>query len=331
VPDCVRRHGVGGHQPLDHRLSARDQDLNNPGASYFYEGCYFVPNDGNTANNIGNRICTMEWTGSVWDFDTPDQNNPLVEGPAIYRWGEMHTTVPVAAGDGHVILAVQTSDLGGGRTHYEYALFNFNSERRIGSFSIPVEGVQGIENIGFHDSDMDGANEWAVTLEGGVLTWKTDTYAEDPDANALIFGGMMNFRFDAASPPQEARAVLGIWKPSSPDTVGAETRGPTTVATGVAESGGAAAVRLHAARPNPLSDATTISFETARSAEARLDVYDLQGRRVRTLHSGTAAAGVHDVVWNGKDEAGRASGSGVYLIRLQASGTTLVRSVTLIR
>jgi flagellar hook assembly protein FlgD len=50
-----------------------------------------------------------------------------------------------------------------------------------------------------------------------------------------------------------------------------------------------------------------------------LEIFDLRGRRVRTLsRQAPFAAGEHRVTWDGRDDSGRAAGSGVYLARARA-------------
>jgi hypothetical protein len=71
-------------------------------------------------------------------------------------------------------------------------------------------------------------------------------------------------------------------------------------------------------QPNPFFARTTIHFELARREPASLRVYDLSGRRVRTLAEGTLEAGVHQAIWNGRDDAGRALEAGLYFCRLDA-------------
>ncbi|MBD3220129.1 hypothetical protein GF314_02715, partial [bacterium] len=61
-------------------------------------------------------------------------------------------------------------------------------------------------------------------------------------------------------------------------------------------------------------------------------VFDVTGRKVRTLARGVFLAGEQDVVWDGVDERGRAVPSGVYLVRLDAGGEVGVsRKVQLVR
>jgi hypothetical protein len=67
--------------------------------------------------------------------------------------------------------------------------------------------------------------------------------------------------------------------------------------------------------------AAELLFELPGAGRVSLSVYDLSGRRVRTLIGGEAyGAGRHPVLWDGRDDAGRPVGSGVYLYRLAVDG-----------
>ena len=78
---------------------------------------------------------------------------------------------------------------------------------------------------------------------------------------------------------------------------------------------------LGLAHPNPFNPSTTIEFALARADNARLDVYTIAGRHVRTLVDRGLGAGPHSVMWDGTDRTGRTVGSGTYFYRLTtASG-----------
>jgi len=328
VQDCVRRHGSSGHNAVDHRLIVADGDLNNPGATYYYEGCYFVRNDVSLTNNWGSRSCTMSWNGSMWTFATPSSGNPLINGPAIGRWGEMATTVPLSSDDGQVTLAVQTTHVTGNTYHYEYALLNRNANRQVRSFSIPAYGVSNITNLGFHDNDNNATNDWTVSITDGVITWQTSTYAQDQNANALVFGNMMNFRFDADAQPANHNASLGIFKPGASFCIAA-TRTPTFSNTGVEPGALETRSRLIDMRPNPFSHRTTISYELAAGGRVTVEIYDAAGRLVRTLLDESEDPGVHSVVWDGNGVGGR-SRAGVYHARMRVGNTTSVKPLVLV-
>lgn len=87
-----------------------------------------------------------------------------------------------------------------------------------------------------------------------------------------------------------------------------------------------AEVRLEQNFPNPFNPTTTIRFSLPETADVRLAVYDVTGREVALLTSGTLAAGVHQVSFDAARFA-----SGVYLYRLQAGSHTLTRRMTLVK
>jgi hypothetical protein len=63
---------------------------------------------------------------------------------------------------------------------------------------------------------------------------------------------------------------------------------------------------------------------------ARLEVHDVTGRRVRTLGTGLTL-GRARIVWDGRDDAGRAVAAGIYFVRLEVGESGFVRRVVLVR
>ena len=91
------------------------------------------------------------------------------------------------------------------------------------------------------------------------------------------------------------------------------------------------AIVLHGAAPNPFNPATSIGFTLDRPGLVALDVFGLDGRKVRSLVSGVITAGYHDVVWRGRDDAGRVLPSGAYVVRLQGGGGVAGAKVLLLQ
>jgi hypothetical protein len=89
-----------------------------------------------------------------------------------------------------------------------------------------------------------------------------------------------------------------------------------------------ARLALESVRPNPFRAVTRIDFALPRPAEARLAVYDISGRRVRTLLSGPREAGRYRAEWDGRGMTGARVAAGVYFFRLAAGGEALTRKVT---
>lgn len=83
--------------------------------------------------------------------------------------------------------------------------------------------------------------------------------------------------------------------------------------------------------PNPFNSSTTIRFELASSAHVSIQLYDVLGREVGTLMSGTMPVGTHRVVWNGTNKSGRNVPSGVYFCRLKAGEFSSVRKMLILK
>ncbi len=90
--------------------------------------------------------------------------------------------------------------------------------------------------------------------------------------------------------------------------------------TAVEEHGGQQPGRFALAQnfPNPFNPETRVTFELPERQQARLEIFNLLGQRIRTLVQGELAGGVHAATWDGLTERGEAAAGGVYLYRLQA-------------
>jgi hypothetical protein len=327
--DCSRSHGSSGHSAIDHRLQVADADLGNPGAVYYYEGMYLVRGDQNKKNNAGSRRATFQWTGSSWNVTTPSSGNPLYEGTTLLRWSDMATSEKVSIGpnDGEITVAADTNLVSPGVWNYEYGVHNFDSDRGIESFSVPLPSGANVSNVGFHDPDFDAGNDWTATVTSMAITWSTT-------AHPLEFGTQFNFRFDADVAPELADAVMLMHEAGvDGDTLTAETLAPQT-SNLLASPGPAAtpaALAIGDVSPNPFNPSTTVHYTVPEGGAVTLEIVDVSGRRVRSLFSGVHAGGSHVALWNGLDDSGRPAASGVYLVRLESAGRVETRKVTLVR
>jgi len=88
---------------------------------------------------------------------------------------------------------------------------------------------------------------------------------------------------------------------------------------------------FHKPFPNPFNPRVELSFALAKAGAVRLEVYDVRGRRVRTLVEERYPVGNHAVVWEGEDDAGSAVASGVYFARFTGPDRTITHRLALIR
>ena len=83
--------------------------------------------------------------------------------------------------------------------------------------------------------------------------------------------------------------------------------------------------------PNPFNGGTSISFDAAHPDNVELYVYDILGRRVRTVYRGPSVLGRNVFHWDGLDERGATASSGVYFYQLRTSTMTLTNKMILLR
>ncbi|HEX6791456.1 MAG TPA: FlgD immunoglobulin-like domain containing protein, partial [Candidatus Krumholzibacteria bacterium] len=83
--------------------------------------------------------------------------------------------------------------------------------------------------------------------------------------------------------------------------------------------------------PNPFSALATITFNISTSASVSAEVYSVTGERVRHMDNAEFAQGTGRLLWDGKDDGGRALPSGVYMVRVKANQTEATRRVTILR
>ncbi len=106
----------------------------------------------------------------------------------------------------------------------------------------------------------------------------------------------------------------------------------TTAASPVGDGGNLPVVSvLHPNYPNPFNPMTTIAFDLAVSGRVRIDIFSIDGRRIRTLVDGIYDVGRHSEVWNGRDQTGRSVASGTYLFIMEGPRIKQARRMLLIK
>lgn len=81
--------------------------------------------------------------------------------------------------------------------------------------------------------------------------------------------------------------------------------------------------------PNPFNPETNIEFNLPERSEIKVNVYNVLGENIRNLFIGEMESGRQTILWNGKDESGAASPSGIYFIQLSNKNEILVHKTVL--
>jgi len=84
--------------------------------------------------------------------------------------------------------------------------------------------------------------------------------------------------------------------------------------------------------PNPFNPETTISFSFIKSTEyAEIVIYNIKGEKVKFFSFEHLTAGIHSIVWNGKDDNDRVVSSGVYFYQLKTDQFVQSRKMILMK
>lgn len=105
---------------------------------------------------------------------------------------------------------------------------------------------------------------------------------------------------------------------------------PTGISGAPTAPGAGGTIRLQC-WPSPAATTVHLQYSLPVAGQARLDVYDIAGRRVARLSDGNMPAGTHDVTWDCHDGSGRRVANGTYFFRLRAGGSIAVTRVSVVR
>jgi len=240
------------HTGTSHRVLVKKTDLNttmNAGATYYaemqynikheYDWCQTHPGQCNMYNNTSYRRYNVFGTTS---FTFSAVGAAVRMSPATGAWtGSTSATIEPEPGvDGRAYVVYKVTNPSAGVWHYEYAIHNQHLDRAIQSFSVPLGNGITLSNIGFHHPENpagfpnDGTvgntgfsnAAWTSNQTASEVSWSTETFAQNPNANAIRFGTMYNFRFDSDRPPTAVNATIGFFKTGAPITVGIQGPSP---------------------------------------------------------------------------------------------------------
>ena len=242
------------HDGVTHRILVEAADLNttlNQGATYYAEAQCITPQEFawcqmhsgqcNMYNNVSYRPFSVFGTTSFTFSSTASTTRTAA---AINAWtgATINSIEPAPGNDGRAFIGYKVTNPSAGVWHYEYAIYNENLDRAIQSFSVPLGCGITVSNPGFHaplnhpgiahDGTLGDAGfsntPWTASQTANALSWNTETFAQNQNANAIRFGTLYNFRFDSNRPPHAANATIGFFKTGNPVTVAIQAPTPDT-------------------------------------------------------------------------------------------------------
>jgi len=226
--------GIGTSTIYDQRIKVATTDVDptlNPGALYWAEAQYFASDDAAAGNSLNNASHRRVSVGAGPSFNITATASTIEKLPAIFEWPINDGPVQMGRADvtGSILarfhVARKVTDMGGGIWHYEYAVHNHNVDRSARGFNVQFPVATSFTNVGFKDTEHHSGEpyattDWSVSTTANTVSWFTDTFATDQNANAIRFATMFNFWFDSDQPPSLDNGMpletIDLFKPGDP-------------------------------------------------------------------------------------------------------------------
>ena len=89
--------------------------------------------------------------------------------------------------------------------------------------------------------------------------------------------------------------------------------------------------KLYPAYPNPFNPETTISYDLPEQSFVEITIYDMLGKKVRTIVNEKQNPGHKSILWNAKDDYGTVVSAGLYIYQVQAGNFIQTNKMILLK
>ncbi len=231
----------------DQRIVVAEEDLDpalNANALYWMEGHYVVRDDARAGNGLNNASYRKANVGSMPGLNITMTGDTIRETPAIFAWQAEDPEVEIVQVDRmtsfigepadapatgqtypdyevlerfHAARRVTKTPSGDFAYHYEYAVYNMNSDTSAVGFRVTFPEEVNIGNAGFNDIDHHSGepfdtSDWTIDVDGpnGTISWSAVDMGAN--SNALRWGTLFSFWFDSNAPPTGSTHELDLFK-----------------------------------------------------------------------------------------------------------------------
>jgi len=285
----------------------------------------------NPWDNLMHRVFSVRVdSGSIW---VGTQNGISLSVDSGMTWDYIHAGDGPQSISGNKIVALEFRDVPQGREIWAATWTTFNPGERYGTsvsrdsgktweILLPDEQVW---NFLFNDDDIFIAGRSGLwyshdqgvsfsNLTASLFLAEVDIYDIAMTSDSILWIGTENglYRGDYYGNSWQKVDFITLDTDDDPSAI------PRSFTLGVNY-------------PNPFNPRTTIPVTLKSAGMVDLGIFDILGRRVRTLVSGNETAGDHEFIWDGSDNGGNPLPSGVYFYRLSQKDETYTRSMILMK
>jgi len=305
----------------------------NEGFASYCEAIWFEYTGGQAGLTNWMTITTSDFVGPVY-------NNPVLFGNVVYRKGAWVL---------HMLRWLLGDETFFGALRYYYGQHLYGNAHTT-ELEADLEAYTGQDLTAFFQQWVYGQNkpiyQWAWRARSGVGGWWLDLQIRQVQTNAGLFTlplplrvttptGYVDLRVDSDAWFTQTSLLIGSQQPQDvsfdPENWVLESNSELPFDPTATDTAPAHATGISGCYPNPFNPATRIDFTLAAPGEARLELFDAAGRRVRVLAAGPRAAGPQSLRFDGRDDRGAPLPSGVYLVRLSAGAVVDSRRIVLLK
>ena len=284
-------------------------------------------------------ILPKDEAGTIWraeySIKTGMESIEIRAEAADYSWLKSSTTVPftskalekgvggtVASADGVVALNIAPDGLASDQTFLLARSRNTSSGRDKALAGLPGDMII------LADGPRDpGAYTYAISSSGSLTRPAELVFSLDDAGDGDLLGWSVvrddGETVDSYFDP-ETRTVRAYTQDLGGFTLSYDMERPVDLYDD-------AFLRVSGAWPNPFNPQTRIEFEIKARGPVTADVFDLKGRKIRTLLSEEMLPGTHELIWRGVGDDGMSVSSGIYMVRINAADQQVVRKITLLK
>ena len=88
---------------------------------------------------------------------------------------------------------------------------------------------------------------------------------------------------------------------------------------------------MHQNYPNPFNPTTQIRYDLPEDALVSIAIYDVMGRRIRSLMNTSQTAGYHTIRWDARNDMGEGVSAGMYIYTIQAGEFRAMKKMVLLK
>ncbi len=233
--------------PLERRCRVALTEIDpalHPGATFVMEIVSIHP----TAGDASARCATRDLHPASM-LGTPLPLGPTVPGAtAIERWAALEPAVALRTldlpNDGRIIVGAHVIEEANGLYRYEYAIANLNSHESVGAVTLPLPAGAAVVATSSHlpaphSGEITSGEPWTITVSAEAARYATESFATNPNANAIRWGTLGAITLVTDRPPVDGAITIDTFRSGESIAVALPVPGPAPTLVGDLDGDGA--------------------------------------------------------------------------------------------